>query len=395
MLSTGLAALLLAALAPSTLAQTFSTCKDNLPSCPVNKAQKSANVNFNTGNLPTGWIKSQCNGGVTYSPDGVAMTVATSGDCPGIETEGYVFFGLFEFKVKAAPGQGIVSSMVMESDALDEVDWEFIGGENFRVQSNYFGKGNTTLYNRMVYIPVTNNQQEWHTYSVNWTSAAITWLVDNVAVRTLNYADAVGGTQFPQTPMKLKIGNWAGGDPSNNSPGTVTWAGGDVDYSKGPFTMSIASANIVNYSPGDSYTYGDNSGSWKSIKVNGGSTGGIVSPAQGAAAQSSLTSSKFAVSTGSGIPVAPPIATASANASATVLKSLAANSTSVASASLKPSGSAAGASNSAAASASPSKASSTKAGPATQTANAASANGALAGAVSGSALLALFMTLFI
>lgn len=47
-------------------------------------------------------------------------------------------FGLFEVKMKAAPGRGIVSSIVLQSDVRDEVDWEFIGGEDYRVQSNYF-----------------------------------------------------------------------------------------------------------------------------------------------------------------------------------------------------------------------------------------------------------------
>lgn len=47
-------------------------------------------------------------------------------------------FGNFEVKMKAAGGRGIVSSIVLQSDVLDEVDWEFIGGEDYRVQSNYF-----------------------------------------------------------------------------------------------------------------------------------------------------------------------------------------------------------------------------------------------------------------
>jgi hypothetical protein len=42
--------------------------------------------------------------------------------------------------MKAAPGVGIVSSIVLQSDNLDEVDWEWIGGVDSRVQQNYFGK---------------------------------------------------------------------------------------------------------------------------------------------------------------------------------------------------------------------------------------------------------------
>lgn len=40
--------------------------------------------------------------------------------------------------MKAASGQGIVSSIVLESDDLDEIDWEFLGGDTTQVQSNFY-----------------------------------------------------------------------------------------------------------------------------------------------------------------------------------------------------------------------------------------------------------------
>lgn len=241
----------------------------------------------------------------------------------------------------------------------------------------------------MVYVPVPAAQTQWHTYAVNWTSDAITWFVDGAAVRTLQYADAQGGTRFPQTPMKLKLGIWAGGDAAaGNLPGTVTWAGGAVDYSKGPFTMDVEYANIINYSPADTYKYKDNSGNWQSIDVIGGSAGGIVTPGQQSAIQSSLTSSTFIASTGTPIPVDPLSATSTNSLSPTLLPAGYTNSTSTAAAT--------GASNSTA-SASATKSGSASAsktsGPAKVTANAASYNG-VAGSVAGSALAALFMVLF-
>jgi beta-glucanase (GH16 family) len=180
---------------------------------------------------------------------------------------------------------------------------EFLGGENFRVQSNYFGKADTTTYDRMVYVPVADPQNQFHTYSVNWTSAAITWLVDGAPVRTLNYADAQGGTRFPQTPMRFRIGSWVGGDPSNGK-GTIDWAGGLADYSKVPWNMYIESVNIVNYSPASQYKYKDNSGSWQSIDIIGGSAGGIEDPSKNPP-QSSKPLSTSGVSTGSRIPPLP------------------------------------------------------------------------------------------
>jgi beta-glucanase (GH16 family) len=166
----------------------------------------------------------------------------------------------------------------------------------------------------MIQVPVADPQNQWHTYAVNWTSAAITWLVDGVAVRTLNYNDAKGGTRFPQTPMRLRLGIWAGGDPSNPQ-GTIQWAGGATDFSKGPYTMSIDSATITNYSPASKYHYKDNSGSWQSIEVIGGNAGGIVSPGQQAVQNAAQPSSTGGQTTPSSKVPDSPIQTAAVSAS--------------------------------------------------------------------------------
>ena len=128
-------------------------------------------------------------------------------------------FGHVEVVLKAAPGVGIVSSMVLQSDDLDEIDYEWLGVDNTQVQSNYFGKGQTTTYNRGAFHPDPSNQNGFHTYTVDWTANQIVWQIDGTTVRALTQANAESG-QYPQTPMQLKIGVWSGGDPSN-APGTI------------------------------------------------------------------------------------------------------------------------------------------------------------------------------
>jgi hypothetical protein len=130
-----------------------------------------------------------------------------------------------------------------------------------------FGKGNTTTFDRMIEAPVATTQTETHTYALNWTAEAITWIIDEKPVRTLKYADANGGKTFPQTPCNVRIGNWAGGDSKDK--GTVEWAGGVPDYSKGPFTMTVDSVKVINYSPGTEYKWTDKTGSFESIEVVG------------------------------------------------------------------------------------------------------------------------------
>lgn len=108
-------------------------------------------------------------------------------------------------------------------------------------------------------------QETFHTYTIDWTEEKMSWAIDGNVVRTVAYNDAKGGTRFPQTPMRLRLGIWAGGD-SDNAEGTIQWAGGETDYSGTPYTMYVKSVKVTNYNPSSSYTYTDNSGSYDSIK---------------------------------------------------------------------------------------------------------------------------------
>ncbi|KAG9839772.1 concanavalin A-like lectin/glucanase, partial [Aureobasidium melanogenum] len=175
--------------------------------------------------------------------------------------------------------------MVLQSEDLDEIDWEWLGGDGTQAQTNYFGKGNTTSYDRGTYQSVSSPQTIMHTYSFDWTEEKIDWLIDGVVVRTLMYADAVGGKNFPQTPMRLKLGNWIAGDPATNAPGTIEWAGGDTDFSQAPFTMYVKTVSITNYNPAAEYEWTDKTGSYESIKLVDGSSGSSSSSASGSATQ--------------------------------------------------------------------------------------------------------------
>lgn len=231
-----------------------------------------------SSSLGDGWTTTA--GKVNFGADGALFTINGAGDAPTIQSDFYFFFGSLEVTMKAAPGVGIVSSIVLLSDTLDEVDWEFVGGDATQTQTNYFGKGNTTTYDRAIWYPVASPQTTSHTYTVDWTAESITWAIDGTVVRTLPYAAANGGQNYPQTPMRVRIGNWAGGAPGN-AEGTIEWAGGETDFSKAPFTMSVSSVKVTNYSPGSEYVYKDMTGSYESIEVvNGGAKGsaGVFAP---------------------------------------------------------------------------------------------------------------------
>ncbi|KAH8726524.1 concanavalin A-like lectin/glucanase domain-containing protein [Phaeosphaeriaceae sp. PMI808] len=255
------------ALAALATAQTFTDCNPMEKDCPNDPAMPQTwTTDFKAGkDAIKGW--KQTAGSLTYGAGGAEFTVAKKGDAPTIQSEGFLHFGYVEVKMTAAKGQGIISSIVLQSQNLDEVDWEWIGGQEGKVQMNYFGKGNTTTYDRMIEAPVATTQTETHTYALNWTAESLTWIIDNKPIRTLKYADANGGKTYPQTPCNVRLGNWPGGDSENE--GTRQWAGGEVDYSKAPFTMTVDSIKVINYSPGMEYKWGDKTGSKESIQVIG------------------------------------------------------------------------------------------------------------------------------
>lgn len=186
------AAAVLAAL-PVTLAQTFTDCNPLEKTCPKNDGLKSSSFDsdfVNNKDAEKDWSTAAWTT-MSYGDQGAQFRIAKSGQAPTIETNFYFFFGHVDVTMKPAPGQGIISSIVLESDDLDEIDWEFLGGVDNKVQTNFFGKGNTTSYDRMIEYNVESAQETWHTYSLDWTSERLQWIIDGTVVRELKYTDDV------------------------------------------------------------------------------------------------------------------------------------------------------------------------------------------------------------
>lgn len=258
-------ALLIFATAPIA-AQVTTKCQPLNTTCPPDPAF-GIDHSFVFNSTPDSTIWFPKNGKVTYSADkGAVFTINKKGDAPTIETDFYFFFGRTEVWLKAASGVGIISSIVWLSDCLDEVDWEFMGGNVTHAETNYFGKGQPDFTNA-IYYPVDGGvQADYHNYTTVWTQDKMDFYIDGDLTRTLLPKDANNTNNYPQTPMKLSLGVWAGGDP-DLPKGTREWAGGDTDFTKGPFNMYVKSAQVSDFSSGKEYVYTDHSGSWQSIKV--------------------------------------------------------------------------------------------------------------------------------
>ncbi|EER25083.1 hypothetical protein D8B26_007682 [Coccidioides posadasii str. Silveira] len=257
---------LIAGLISPAIAQTWTDCNPlKRDDCKPNPAL-GMDYTYNFTGLLNAAVWNTTSGKVINGEKGGEFTIRERLQSPTIQSNFYIFFGRLEVHMKAATGQGIVSSVVLQSEDLDEIDWEWVGSEQGHVQTNYFGKGNDTSFDRGKKHEVNDPMHSIHNYTVHWTAEKLEWWVDQQLVRTLKYEEAEGGKFYPQTPATVRLGIWPAGDPGNRK-GTIEWAGGEVDYSNGPYTMIVKQLKVEDFHKGKEYVYGDRSGDWKSIKV--------------------------------------------------------------------------------------------------------------------------------
>lgn len=210
-----------------------------------------------------------------FSDKGALFSIEKDFQGPTLVSEKYILFGKADITFRAAPGAGIVTSIVFMSCDRDEIDWELIGNYDYQIQSNFFAKGDESSSDRggnhTVHDPVGTE----HTYSVEWTRDKIVWSIDGAVVRTQRASDTKNGYGFPQSPVQVKIGIWVGGNADANH-WQLNWAGGRADFSKAPFNAYVKRVTVVDYAGGDSparnevdsYSFSDRSGSFDSIKFS-------------------------------------------------------------------------------------------------------------------------------
>jgi hypothetical protein len=119
------------------LAQTSTTCQPLNTTCPPDTALgQYAEFNFMSNEANPAVWNSTANPISFSGGNGADFLISQSGDAPTLAANFYIFFGSLSVVMKAASGTGIVSSIVMLSDDLDEIDWEVSGPLVFLFSSN-------------------------------------------------------------------------------------------------------------------------------------------------------------------------------------------------------------------------------------------------------------------
>src|ERR1035437_3878958 len=136
-------------------------------------------------------------------------------------------YGKVEARIKIPTGKGIWPAFWMLGTNINSVSWPYCGEidimEHINSDSIIYGtmhwyNGGRSDYGGTKQIPNTN---QYHTYSVEWDSTAITWFIDSVQYWKGSIANNVNNTNAFHKPFFILLNLAIGGDWSGN-PDTST-----------------------------------------------------------------------------------------------------------------------------------------------------------------------------
>jgi Glycosyl hydrolases family 16 len=105
-------------------AQTFTTCNPLNNTCAADMALgQYAAFDFTT-NQANPALFNTTSPAPSYNANGAQFIIKAHGDAPTLQTTFTIFWGTVSVVMKASSGVGVVSSIVLLSDDLDEIDWE-------------------------------------------------------------------------------------------------------------------------------------------------------------------------------------------------------------------------------------------------------------------------------
>lgn len=168
-----------------------------------------------------------------------------------------VWYGKVSARIKTSHLAGVITAFILYSGAGDEIDYEFVGADLETVQTNFYWES-VLNYTNTANLSTTDTFDNFHTYEMDWHEDYVTWSIDNVVGRTLykneTYNSTTKSYQYPQTPSKVDISIWPGGN-STNAPGTIAWSGGEINWDAsdisdpGYYYAIVNEINITCYDP--------------------------------------------------------------------------------------------------------------------------------------------------
>lgn len=132
---------------PQTNAQTFPVCNSDY-----------FNILGSSFQVTNGEVTPATDAGLNYgitltmvknvsNPTGYSPT--SCGFAATMKSIGQLQYGVAEMRVKTASTiPGVVTAFILRSDGGDEIDWEWVGGDKYQAQTNYFWGGEFVNHGR-------------------------------------------------------------------------------------------------------------------------------------------------------------------------------------------------------------------------------------------------------
>ncbi|OVA19161.1 Glycoside hydrolase [Macleaya cordata] len=143
----------------------------------------------------------------------------------GFVSQDLYLHGFFSASIKlpADYTAGVVVAFYMSNGDIfernhDELDFEFLGnirGKDWRIQTNIYGNGSTSVGREERYGLWFDPSEDFHQYSILWTENQIIFYIDNIPIREIQRSEAMGG-DFPSKPMSLYATIWDGSNWATN-----------------------------------------------------------------------------------------------------------------------------------------------------------------------------------
>lgn len=136
----------------------------------------------------------------------------------------------FDMKVSDVPGV-VTAAMLFTGVGGDEIDFEMLGAEPNRVQTNfYYGSKPEYGINMGDHKVKSDLSAGFHKYTIDWSSERIKFSVDGHVVRTVYKEGRCDGSvcKYPTSYLPIRFSLW----DSSSSASTTEWAKGPVDWNK-------------------------------------------------------------------------------------------------------------------------------------------------------------------
>ncbi|KAJ8324732.1 hypothetical protein BDV3_004863 [Batrachochytrium dendrobatidis] len=198
-------------------------------------------------------------GSMTYGTNGSASLNLVKNADPSkladgvlVSTTRYLRYGKITAKLNPAKSPGIVTTLVTWSDrqapipnsseyTQDEIDWEFLGKDVSRPETNVFTYKTSKLERGLHGGPIDSVISPGaHEYTIDWKNDRILWQVDGRTVKTLLKSESHGQPGslppgefwFPESASRVQVSIWDGTTQGS-------WTGGPIQYDQNGIVSSV------------------------------------------------------------------------------------------------------------------------------------------------------------